>query len=340
MTRRQSIWILLGGVLVIALVVGYGAAYTLDETEQAVVLQFGEPVGEAVTRPGLHWKAPFIQEVRRFEKRLLAWDGDPNQIPTRGREFISIDTTARWRIVDPLKFLQSVTDTTGAQSRLDDIIDSVVRDNISGSDLVEIVRSADWKVSERDLERVEVPIDDEERALTTEVKKGRKQLTRDIVREASKLMPQYGIELVDVRIKRLNYIADVRQQVFNRMVSERQRIAAQFRSEGEGQASRIEGEASRDLAKIRSEAKRKAEIIRGEADAEATRIYNEAYGSAPEFYSFFRTLESYGETLGEHTVLVIGSDAEYFRFLRESGDGSATIVPESVSAARGSDEGG
>lgn len=317
--RTNIIVVLLAAVVVVAAGVVYASAYTLDETEQAVVLQFGDPVGQPITEPGLHWKTPFIQEVRRFEKRLLAWDGDPNQIPTRGREFISIDTTARWRIVDPLKFLQSVTDTTGAQSRLDDIIDSVVRDKISGSDLVEIVRSADWKVTERDLEAVEVPVDDEQRALTTEVKKGRKQLTREIVREASKRMPQYGIELVDVRIKRLNYIADVREQVFNRMVSERERIAAQFRSEGQGEASRIRGETSRELARIRSEAKRKAEIVRGEADAEATAIYNAAYGKDPDFYRFFRTLESYGNTLGEHTVLMIGTDSDYFRYLKEAG---------------------
>jgi len=319
--RQMTFMAIIGVLLVLGVVTLSSAGYTLDETEQAVVLQFGEPVGEPITAAGFHWKAPFIQEARRFDKRLQSWDGDPNQIPTRGREFISIDTTARWRIVDPLKFLQSVTDLAGAQSRLDDIIDSVVRDKISGSDLVEIVRSADWEVTERDLERVEVPVDDEKRDLTTEVKKGRKRLTREIVREASKLMPRYGIELVDVRIKRLNYIEDVRRQVFNRMISERERIAAQFRSEGQGDASRIEGETARDLARIRSEAKRRAEVIRGEADAEATNIYNAAYGQAPEFYRFFRTLESYGKTLGSHTVLMLGTDSEYFRYLKEYGEG-------------------
>ncbi len=305
------------------------AAYSLDETEQAVILQFGDPVGQPVTEPGLHFKAPFIQEVRRFDKRILAWDGDPNQIPTRGREFISIDTTARWRIVDPLKFLQSVTDITGAQSRLDDILDSVVRDKISGSDLVEIVRSADWEITERDLERVEAPVEDGAQALTQEVKKGRKQLTREILREASLRMPQYGVELVDVRIKRLNYIADVRQQVFNRMISERQRIAAQFRSEGEGEASSIQGATARDLARIRSEARREAEVIRGEADAEATTIYNEAYGADPEFYRFFQTLESYARTLGSETVLMLGADSDYFHYLRD-----ASEAPVAADASR------
>ncbi|MFW6061981.1 MAG: protease modulator HflC [Planctomycetota bacterium] len=304
-------------VLIAAIVIGSGT-FVLDETEQAVILQFGDPV-RAVTEAGLHWKTPFVQEARRFEKRLLAWDGSPNQIPTRGREFISIDTTARWRIVDPLKFLQSVGSETGAQTRLDDIIDSVVRDKISGSDLVEIVRSGDWEVTAEQLEKVEVPVSEEEGELTREVKKGRKRLIREILREARQRMPQYGIGLTDVRIKRLNYIADVREQVFNRMISERQRIAEQFRSEGQGEASQIEGETSRQLATIRSEAKRKAEVVRGEADAEATRIYNGAYGSEPEFYRFHRTLESYSKTLNDQTVLVIGTDSDYFRYLKKIG---------------------
>ena len=332
--RMLSLSILLAVAVVLALVVLSAGLYTLDETQQAVVLQFGEPVGKPITQAGLHWKAPFIQEARRFDKRLLAWDGAPNQIPTRGREFISVDTTARWRITDALKFLQSVTDETGAQSRLDDIIDSVVRDKVSGSDLVEIVRSADWEVTEADLQRVEIPVTDEKKELTKKIQKGRQRLTREILSEARQRMPEYGIELVDVRIKRLNYIADVRQQVFNRMTSERQRIAEQFRSEGHGEASRIQGESSRDLARISSEAKRKAEIIRGEADAEATSIYNAAYGREPEFYRFHRTLESYSNTLGKDTVLVIGTDSEYFRYLKDT---QATTQPSGGEQARHDD---
>lgn len=315
--RKLAFLIFLGIMTVAAVIVLSAGFYALDETQQAVILQFGEPVGESITQPGLHWKTPFIQEARRFDTRLLAWDGSPNQIPTRGREFISVDTTARWRIVDSLKFLQSVTNETGAQSRLDDIIDSVVRDKISGSDLVEIVRSADWDVSEEDLEREELAVTEQQRDLIKEIQKGRERLTRDILREARQRMPQYGIELVDVRIKRLNYIQDVRQQVFNRMTSERQRIAEQFRSEGQGEASRIQGETSRDLAQIRSEANRRAEIVRGEADAQATAIYNAAYGQEPDFYQLYRTLESYRNTLGTDTVLMIGTDSEYFRFLRD-----------------------
>jgi len=311
-------------LLVAAIIVVAGSTYAIDEAEQAVILQFGKPIGDPITEPGLHVKWPFIQEVRRFDKRLLSWDGDPNQIPTSGREFISVDTTARWRIVDPLQFLQSVTNQADAQSRLDDIIDSVVRDKVSSTDLVEIVRSANWEVTPEDLQRVDVVTTESgDKELMRQVEVGREGLTRDILQEASKAMPQYGIELVDVRIKRLNYIPDVRQQVYDRMISERQRIAEKYRSEGEGEASRIQGETSRQLAEIRSEAKRQAEIIRGEADAEATRIYSEAYNADPDFYAFLRTLESYSNSLDDHAVLIIGADTAYFRYLR-------TLFPEAT----------
>lgn len=304
--------VILSGILLTA------SVYFVDEAEQALVLQFGKPVGDPITTPGIHFKTPFIQEVRRYDKRLIAWDGDPNQIPTRGREFISIDTTARWKIVDALQFVKSVRDESGAQTRLDDIIDSVVRDKISSTELTEIVRSKDWKVTEEDLERADVVApEDESVALTSEIKVGRNTLTKAILQEASKNMPElYGIELVDVRIKRLNYIPSVREQVFQRMISERQRVAEQFRSEGQGEASRIRGDTSRQLSEIRSEAKRKAEIIRGEADAQATRIYNEAYAEDDEFYTLLRTLESYPITLGKQTELLISSESEYFKVLR------------------------
>jgi membrane protease subunit HflC len=295
------------------------SAYKIDESQQAIVLQFGKPVGDPITEPGIHFKVPFLQEVRFFDKRLIAWDGDPNQIPTRGREFISIDTTARWRIVDALQFLKSVQNENGAQTRLDDIIDSVVRDKISSTELTEIVRSKDWEVTEEDLRNATLVSPNEEEAdLTDEIQVGRNTLTRDILKEASRGLPEnYGIELVDVRIKRLNYIPSVREQVFQRMVSERQRIAEQFRSEGQGEASRIRGETARQLADIRSEARRKAEVVRGEADAEATRIYNEAYAKDEDFYSFFRTLESYPGTLGKQTILLLDADSEYFRYLKK-----------------------
>lgn len=316
--QGSGLIILLAIVAFVAVIILSNSAYTVDQAEQVVVLQFGKPVGEPVTEPGLHFKAPFLQEIRRFDKRLIVWDGDPNQVPTRGREFISVDTTARWRIVDALQFLKSVRDEIGAQSRLDDIIDSAVRDNISSTELTEIVRSKDWEVSEKDIERLNVSTGENQDAedLTGAIRLGREALTRNILKVAAEGLPEkYGIELVDVRIKRLNYITSVRQQVFQRMISERQRIAEQFRSEGEGQASRIRGDTSRELAQIRSEARRKAEIIRGEADAEATRIYNEAFASDADFYNFLRTLESYPETLTKRSVLMLGTGSDYLRFL-------------------------
>lgn len=331
--------VLLIGVIVLVLVAAaivYAAAYTLDEAQQAIVLQFGAPVGEPIIEPGLHFKLPFIQEVRRFDKRLLSWDGDPNQIPTRGEQFISVDTTARWRIVDPLVFLQSVRDERGAQNRLNDILDSVVRDHIAGSDLVEIVRSKDWQISEEDLERA-LAVEGEEEILLQEVTAGREELVRSILRTAQQQMPQYGIELVDIRIKRVDYVEAVQQRVFERMIAERQRIAEQFRSEGSGRAAEIDGETGRLLAEIKSGAERDAEIIRGRADAEATRVYSETFGSDPEFYAFFRTLESYAQSLGKDVTMILGADSDYFRYLRQAEDPNAAPASESpVAAAAGS----
>ncbi|MCK7592653.1 protease modulator HflC [Pseudomarimonas salicorniae] len=305
----------------IALIAGFAlflvlssATYRLDQAEQAIIVQFGEPVGDVVADPGLHFKLPFVQEVRRFDKRLLDWDGDVSQIPTLGREFVLVDTTARWRIADPLKFLRSVRDEYGARTRMDDIIDSVTRDIISGTDLEEIVRSADWKVDSKALV--------EEGALAENVdlekpKKGREKLEQEILAAAAKQMPGLGIELMDVRIRRINYIDSVRRQVETRMISERQSIAERFRAEGQGRSSEILGEMGRELRKIRSEAERQAAEIRGKADAEATKIYGEAYGADPEFYAFFRTLESY-RGLGENSTLMLDADSEFFRYLQST----------------------
>ena len=290
------------------------AAYVVDQAEQAIIVQFGEPVGDVVTEPGLHWKVPFIQEVRRFDKRLLAWDGDVSQIPTLGREFVVVDTTARFRIIDALQFLRSVRDESGARTRLDDIIDSVARDIISGTDLEEIVRSADWNVDVSELSEEEAAIVDTD---LEKPKKGRGQLEKEMLASASRLMPGLGIELVDVRIKRINYIDSVRTQVENRMIAERQSIAARFRSEGEGRSQEILGDMERQLRGIRSEAARKAEEIIGTADAEATRIYGRAFGADPEFYAFFRTLESY-DAMGENTTLMINADSDFFRYLQST----------------------
>ncbi len=323
--KRTLQTIVLGGFLSLAaIVVISSAAYTIDEAEQAVIVQFGEPVGEPINEPGLHWKTPFIQEVRRYDKRILSWDGDVNQIPTLGREFIIVDTTARWRIVVPLLFLKSVRDEMGAQTRLDDIIDSVVRDKVSNTDLEEIVRSKDWEFDAAKVDDLIVDRDDVD--LEARPQKGREELTREILAEARNVVPQYGIELVDVRIKRLNYINDVRSQVEDRMISERQRIAEQFRSEGRGRSSEIEGNTEREQREILSEAERRAEEIRGQADAEAARIYGESFGQDPEFYAFFRTLESYGEAINDNATLMIRADSDYFRYLQQIAPG---VIAES-----------
>jgi membrane protease subunit HflC len=300
-------------VLAALLFLGANSAFVIDQAEQGIVVQFGEPIGDVITEPGLHWRIPFIQEVRRFDRRLLAWDGDVSQIPTLGREFIVVDTTARWRIADPLQFLRSVRDEPGARARLDDIIDSVSRDIVSGTDLEEIVRSADWEVDVEGLAEEEVTAladTDLERP-----KKGRAMLEQDMFTAASRLMPEFGVELVDVRIKRINYIQSVRAQVETRMISERQSIAARFRSEGQGRSQEILGGMERDLRRIRSEAERRAQEIRGAADAEATQIYGAAFGEDPSFYAFFKTLESY-DALGENTTVLIDADSDFFRYLK------------------------
>ncbi len=302
-------------LIVFAAILSFSGMYSLDEAEQAVVVQFGRPVGKPVTTPGLHFKVPFIQDVRRFDKRLLSWNGDPEQIPTRGEQFISVDTTARWRIADPLMFMQRVHDEQGAINRLNDILDSVLRDHISATDLDEIVRSHDWAVTAEDLERA-LAAEDEEDELLKKVRVGRQQLVSAVLASAQKQMSEYGIELVDIRIKRIDYVQEVQQRVFERMIAERQRIAEEFRSEGGGRAAEIEGTTQRELAEIISEAKRNAEVTKGKADAEATRVYNEAFGVDPEFYTFFRTLESYSVSLDKDVTVMMGANSEYFQFLR------------------------
>ncbi len=316
MSKRQS-WTLVAVFVVLLALVGlWSSAYVVDEAEQAIVVEFGEPKGNVIDKPGLHWKKPLIQEVRRFDKRLLVWDGDPNQVPTLGREFISVDTTARWRIVDPLEFLKSVRDEAGARSRLNDILDSVVRDKISNTDLEEIVRSKDWK-PDADLLEEEEPVRTDV-DLKAPPKKGREQLTREIVAEAQKIIAPLGIELVDLRIKRLMYIDEVRSKVEDRMIAERQRVAEEFRSEGAGRSAEIDGETEREQRRILSEGSRKAEEIRGRADAEATRVYGAAYGADPEFYSYLRTLENYAKAVGENSTLMLSANSDFFRYLEDT----------------------
>jgi modulator of FtsH protease HflC len=302
-------------ILLIAVVVLGRSAFVVDQAEQAILVQFGEPVGGLIDEPGLHWRLPFIQDVRRFDKRLLSWDGDVSQIPTLGREFIIVDTTARWRIADPLQFLRSVRDEAGARTRLDDILDSAARDVVSGTELEEIVRSADWQVDVSQLAQEDVAA--LENTDLTRPNKGRAQLEAEMLAAAAQQMPGLGIELVDVRIKRINYIETVREQVESRMISERQSIAARFRSEGQGRSQEILGNMERELRRISSEAERSAQEIIGKADAEATRIYGEAYGRDPAFYAFSKTLESYS-TLGANTTLMLDAESDFFRYLQST----------------------
>ncbi len=311
-TKQLRLWGSVGAGIAL-LVTLSSAAFTVDQAEQAIIVEFGEPKGNVISSAGLHWKKPFIQEVRRFDKRMLIWDGDPNQIPTRGREFISVETTARWRIVDPLQFLKSVRDEVGALSRLSDIIDSVVRDKVSNTELEEIVRSRSWKPDPSVIEDEEVVRTDVD--LTAAPKKGREQLTREILVDAQQGITALGIELVDVHIKRLNYIDEVRSKVEDRMIAERQRVAEQFRSEGAGRSAEIDGETERTQREVLSKGQRRAEEIRGHADAEVTAIYGDAYGKDPEFYAYFRTLESYAKGIGANTTLMLRSDSDFFKYL-------------------------
>jgi len=310
-------------IIVIAAVLAIGlksSLYTLEEGLQAVVVQFGRPVGETVTEAGLHMKLPFVQRVLRFDKRLLYWDGDPNQVPTKGREFIWVDTTARWRISDAKRFLENVASEEGAQSRLNDILDSVVRDQVSSSELVELVRSASWTVPGDEVLK-DVPKEQEEE-LKREIARGREEITRTILAEAQKIIPQYGIELVDVRIKRLDYVESVREKVYERMISERKRIAAQFRSEGEGLSAEILGTMEKELRVIRSTAYRQVQEIQGKADADATRIYGNAYNRNPEFYAFLRTLESYKENANPNSVMLLTTESDFYRYVKSATPGT------------------
>jgi membrane protease subunit HflC len=306
----------IGVIIVIFLIlVISGAFYTVREWDQVVITQFGKPIGDPKTTPGLYFKIPFIQNLHRYEKRILRWDGDPKEIPTRDKRFIFVDTTARWRIVDARRFLEVLGSYSQAYARLDDIIDAVLRDYVSSNPLVELVRTRDWIPAPEGEEGKAVSPFPGETARETIIL-GREKITRAILAEASKSMPAFGMELVDVRIKRINYVERVRLKVYERMISERKRKAAQFRSEGEGQKAAILGQMEKELKSIVSGAYRTAEEIRGKADAEATKIYGEAFGQDPEFYAFFKTLETYKEAPYKNSLIILGTDSDYYRFLK------------------------
>ncbi len=305
-------------VIVIVVLLGLAAAgsslYVVDETQQVVITQFGEPRGEAISEPGLKDKRPFIQTANYFDRRFLEWDGDPNQVPTRDKRFIHVDTYARWRISDPLKYFQRLRTEQGAQSRLDDILDGETRNVIANHDLIEVVRSSNREFAV--VEEIAEEIAGESEAARQEtIEQGRGVLEAEVLAAAQTRTSDLGIEILDFRFKRINYVEAVRVEVYSRMVSERQRVAEQFRSEGAGESARINGEKERELKEITSEAYRIAQEIAGRADAEAADIYAAAYNRDPEFYRFIKTMEVLKATLDEQTVLVLSTDSDLLRYL-------------------------
>jgi membrane protease subunit HflC len=307
--------ILLIVVVFLAFITIMGSVYVVDETEQVVITQFGKPVGDAVVDPGLNFKLPFIQTTNFFEKRYMEWDGDPNQIPTKDKKYIFVDTYARWQIVDPLQFFKRLRNELGAQSRLDDILDGETRDFIANHNLIEAVRTSNRQplssgvISELigdSLEQIEV---------------GREKVQSMILQSANEQTADLGVKIMDFRLKRINYVEDVRTQVYERMKSERYRIADKFRSEGQGEASRINGEKERELKSIQSEAFRKAEEIKGRADGEAASIYSQAYNKSAasrSLYSFMKSMDTYEKTFDEKTHVILSTDSELYKYLKSS----------------------
>ncbi|HKK72448.1 MAG TPA: protease modulator HflC [Candidatus Krumholzibacteria bacterium] len=296
---------------IVVFIVLANSLYVVNEPEQVIVTQFGEPIGDPITEPGLKFKTPFIQRVHRFDRRFLEWNGDANELPTRDKRFIWVDTYARWRITDPLLFFQRLRDERGAQSRLDDILDGETRNAIANHDLVEVIRSTNR-------EPVETNLTIEEQTVLEDIETGRLAIQAMILEASQERTEDLGIEILDVRFQRINYVEEVRQRVYERMISERQRIADRFRSEGQGEAQRIRGERDRDLKEIESEAYRTAQTIIGEADAEAARIFAGAYDRSQQtrdFYEFLKTMETFQNTIDQKTSLILSTDGDFTRFL-------------------------
>ena len=299
-------------LVAIILIAVFGSAYVVDETEQVVITQFGRAVGDAKTTPGLYFKIPMIQQANTFPKNLQSWDGDRGEVPTLDKTFILVDTFARWKIVDPLKFFQTVNNMASAMGRLDDIIDSAVRNFVTSYPLIETVR-----MTNRELDVTEVGVDAvKDTSPLGEVKFGRSNITKGILEQAQPKLKEFGIELVDVKFKMLNYVEEVQKTVYGRMIAERKQIAEKFRSEGKGEARKIEGDMEKDLKEIESGAYRTAQEVSGKADAQATLIYAQALGKDPEFYSFIQTLDIYKDTMDKSTSLVLSTDSELLRFFK------------------------
>ncbi|HEY7511303.1 MAG TPA: protease modulator HflC [Vicinamibacteria bacterium] len=297
-----------------ALLLLLGSVYTVSETEQVILTQFGRPVGGVVTRPGLHVKVPFVQDVHRFDKRWLEFDGDANEIPTKDKKYIWVDTYARWRIADPLRFYQAVRDERGGQSRLDDIVDGETRNAVASFDLIEIVRSSNrsFQVTE-ELEGIGSA------EAMAPVGAGRSKIAQTVLEKAARITPEFGIELVDVRFKRINYVESVQQKVFERMISERKRIAERSRSEGQGRAAEIRGQKERDMLSASSAGYKSAQEIKGKADAQATTVYARAYGRDAELYQFLKSMETLDASLDANSWLILSTDSELLKYLKDSG---------------------
>ncbi len=303
-------------LIILFIPIAFSMFYVVNEAEQVVITEFGRPVGEPVVSAGLKIKTPFIQQIHRFEKRVLEWDGSPNQIPTKDKKFIWLDTTARWRIKDALKFYQALGTETLAQSRLDDIIDSAARDLVTAQLLIEVVRDSN-RVLNLDIETLEEDIGQLGEPLE-EIQIGREKITQMIREKVQETVPQFGIELVDVQVKRINYVDEVREKVFTRMISERQRISEKYKSEGEGEAAKIMGEKQKELERIQSEAYKETEQIKGDADAQAIQIYAQAHGKDPEFFAFLQTLQTYRKSTNPSTKLILTTDSELYKYLKDS----------------------
>ncbi|MGD9200380.1 MAG: protease modulator HflC [Chitinispirillia bacterium] len=299
----------------LAIIVVLFSIFIVKETEQVIITQFGKPVGKPIILPGIHLKIPFIQKANFFDRRFLEWDGNPNQIPTKDKRFIWVDTYARWRIADPLLFFQRVRDERGAQSRLDDILDGETRNAIANNNLVELIRSTNREYKTDD----ELTGAEEGDALI-EIQYGRDRLTRSIIKTAAPRTLELGIELLDLRCKRINYVKEVQKKIFERMISERKRIAEKYRSEGQGEASKILGEKERELKRIQSEAYKTAQEIIGKADAKATIIYAKSYNKnaeSREFYRFLKTMETYKTTLSDKDWLFLSTKGDFFGYLQK-----------------------
>lgn len=314
----QTLKVVIGAGLALLVFVGLGAFYTVSEVQQVIVTQFGKPVGKPVTSAGLKLKIPFIQDVNRIDKRILEWTGNPSDMPTKDKLYISVDLFARWRIADPLQYFLRLGDERSAQSRLDDILGSETRNAVAKHELIEIIRTTKDRIPLRDKSLTETERKLDIGALV-EITKGRQLVENDIFAAAAQKVEVFGIELLDIRFKRINYNESVRPKIYDRMISERRQIAERFRSEGKGEAARIGGNRVRDLDKIQSEAYRQVEEIRGVADAKAAEIYSQAYDQSPEaarFYEFTRTMQSMKYTISDNTTLVMSTDSDIFKFLK------------------------